>query len=93
MLDDIKRWENHRPADAPRLLVVSTGTVDANRAMGLRSTVVLERSFNVGNDFGVNGTPSAVLVDRQGKIGSPVAVGAPAVLALANGGLALQQAV
>jgi hypothetical protein len=85
MVDDLKTWENRRPKKAPRLLVVSTGTVDANRALGLRSTVVLERRFNTGYSFGINGTPSAVLVDAQGKIASPPAVGAEAVLALASG--------
>jgi hypothetical protein len=48
--------------------------------------VVLEQGFATGSAFGANGTPSAVLVDSEGKIASEVAVGAPAVLALADGG-------
>jgi len=35
---------------------------------------------------GAGGTPSAVLVDVEGKIASEVAVGAPAVLELAKAG-------
>ncbi len=34
-----------RPEDAPRLLVVSAGTEEANREMGLSSTVVLDQQF------------------------------------------------
>ena len=84
MLDDLKAWEANAPAGAPRLLVVSTGTVEANRAMGLTSTVVLDEGFATGRTFGVSGTPSAILVDAEGRIASDPAVGAPAVLALAN---------
>ena len=85
MLDDLKAWEAAPPAGAPRLLVISTGTVEANRAMGLRSPVVLDPDFSAGRAFGATGTPSAVLVDAAGRIASPVTVGAPAVLALARG--------
>jgi peroxiredoxin len=84
MLDELKAWEINTPIGAPKLLVVSTGSVEANQAMHLRSTVVLDQSFSVGRAFGVNGTPSAVLVDAQGMIVSQVAVGASAVLALAG---------
>lgn len=84
MLDDLKAWEADSPAGAPQLLVVSTGTTEANRTMGLRSTVVLDQGFVTGRAFGVSGTPSAVLVDAEGRIATEPAVGAPAVLALAN---------
>jgi hypothetical protein len=52
--------------------------------MGLRSTVVLDQEFATGRAFGTNGTPTAVLIDEQGKIASELAVGAPGVLALAG---------
>jgi len=84
MLDDLKGWEATPPTGAPRLLVISTGTVEANRAMGLQSAVVLDQGFETGRAFGVGGTPSAVLIDSEGTIASDVVVGAPAVLALAG---------
>jgi peroxiredoxin/uncharacterized membrane protein YphA (DoxX/SURF4 family) len=84
MLSDLKAWEARPPKGAPKLLVVSTGTVEANNVMGLRSPLVLDQGFSVGNTFGVTGTPMAVLVDAEGKIASEVAAGAPAVLALAG---------
>jgi len=85
MVDDLKAWEAKPPKNAPALLVVSTGTAEANRELGLKSVTVLDEGFNVGRQFGASGTPSAVLVDVNGKIASDVSVGSPAVLALANG--------
>ena len=83
MLPSLLEWERDRPPGAPGLLVVSTGSVDANKADGLRSTIVLDQDFATGRAFGVNGTPSAVLVDERRTIASLVAVGAPAVMSLA----------
>jgi hypothetical protein len=85
MLPDLKTWEANRSNGAPKLLVVSTDSVDDNRAMRLRSPVVLDQAgMSVGSKFGALGTPMAVLVDAQGKIASELAAGAPAVLALAG---------
>jgi peroxiredoxin len=84
MLPDLKGWESKTPEGAPELLVVSAGSEEANKEMGLSSTVVLDQQFSAGRAFGASGTPSAVLVDVEGKIASGVAVGAPAVLDLAD---------
>jgi len=85
MLPDLKQWESNVPKGAPRLLVVSAGTEEANKEMGLASPVLLDQQFATGRAFGASGTPSAVLVDAEGKVASEVAVGAPAVLQLAGG--------
>ena len=86
MLEDLKAWEAQAPNGAPKLLIVSRDTVEANQAMGLRSPTVLEQDFAIASMFGATGTPMAVLVDAEGKIASEVAAGAQAVLALARGG-------
>lgn len=86
MLDDLKAWEARPPKDAPKLLVVSIGSAESNEAMGLKSTVVLDQGFSTGSNFGASGTPMGILIDVQGKIASELAVGAPAVLALAGAG-------
>jgi peroxiredoxin len=83
MLDDVKALETRVKTKGPRLVLVSTGTVDANRQSGFRSTVLLDQSFAAGRALGITGTPSALLVDGEGKIASSIAVGAPAVLELA----------
>jgi thiol-disulfide isomerase/thioredoxin/uncharacterized membrane protein YphA (DoxX/SURF4 family) len=84
LLPTLKQWEESPPTGAPRLLVVTRGAVEDNRAQGLRATMVIDPSFTVGPAFGVNGTPSAVLVDAEGKIASAAGVGAPGVMALAR---------
>jgi hypothetical protein len=88
MLEDLKAWEAKPPKGAPQLLVISTGTLEANQAPGLRSPVLLDQggSMSVASKFGAGGTPMAVLVDAEGKIASELAAGAPAVLALAEAG-------
>jgi peroxiredoxin len=84
MTDDLKQWESVKPADAPNIVLVSTGTIESNAEQGLTSTVLIDQGFNVGRSFGASGTPSAVLIDEQGRVASDVAVGAPKVLALAG---------
>ena len=86
MLPDLKQWEESAPESAPKLLVVSAGSEEANREMELSSPVLLDQQFTVGRAFGASGTPSAVLVDAEGKVASEVTVGAPAVMELARAG-------
>jgi hypothetical protein len=71
-------------ANAASRILALQFSKEANKAMGLRSPVVLDQNFGVGSAFGASGTPSAVLVDEEGRIASEVAVGAPAVLSLAG---------
>ena len=84
MLPDLKEWEANLPEGAPKLLVVSAETEEANEAMELSSPVVLDQRFSIGRAFGAGVTPSVVLIDEEGKISSEVAVGAPAVLGLSQ---------
>ncbi|MGI9254757.1 MAG: redoxin domain-containing protein, partial [Thermomicrobiales bacterium] len=84
MLDELKAWESNPQPGAPKLLVVSTGSAEDNRAMGMKSPVVLDGNFSVGNAFGSNGTPSAILIDANGRVASALAVGGPNVMELAR---------
>ena len=84
MLGELRAFEHNPPDEAPRLVMISTGGADVNRAQGLRAPILLDDTFATGSAFGVTGTPSAVLVDRGGKIASAPAIGAPAVMALAG---------
>jgi hypothetical protein len=92
MVDDLKAWEASPPPGAPKLMLISSGSADENREMGLRSPVLLDRDFSVGNAFGANGTPSAIMVDAQGNIASKLAVGKPGVMELARSTLDAQPA-
>ena len=82
MLPDLREWEEEAGDAIERLVVVSGGAEEANRAMELRSRVVLDDGFTTGNDYGVTGTPSAIVIDEQGKVASPIVTGADAVLDL-----------
>jgi methylamine dehydrogenase accessory protein MauD len=84
LLPVLKTWQADPPPLAPKLVVVSTGPPEANRAMGLGAPVLLDQQFAIGSAYGANGTPSAVLLDADGKIASALAVGAPSILALAG---------
>jgi peroxiredoxin/uncharacterized membrane protein YphA (DoxX/SURF4 family) len=84
MLADVKGWERNPPKDAPQLLVISSGSFDANREQGFRSRVLLDPNFAAGHVFSAGGTPSAVMLDEEGKIASEVRVGASDVLELAG---------
>jgi peroxiredoxin len=84
MVEDVKALEARTKTKGPKVVLVSTGTVEANRAHGFRSPVLLDQSFAAGRALGVSGTPSAVLVDTEGKVASGIAVGKPAVLDLAS---------
>lgn len=83
MLDDLKRWERDARSRAPTLIVVSAGSADSNRAQGLRAPVLLDEHFSAGPLFGVDGTPSAVVIDEHGVIASGVGIGADQIFALA----------
>ena len=84
MLAPLREWERKASLEAPQLVVISSGTVEENRAMGLRSPVLLDQEFATGYAFDAGGTPSAVLIDAAGNIASELAIGASAILALAK---------
>jgi peroxiredoxin/uncharacterized membrane protein YphA (DoxX/SURF4 family) len=84
MLGDLRSWEAALPPGAPQLLVVSTGTVEANRDQRLRSPIVLDDKFALGTRFGSPGTPSAVLLDRDVRFSSALFTGAGAIFALTS---------
>jgi thiol-disulfide isomerase/thioredoxin len=91
MLDDLRGWEEQPPAGAPRLVLISTGSVEDNKAMGLEAPILLDQNFSAGTAFGTSGTPSGIIVDRRGKIASALAVGAPGVMDLATGSAAVSE--
>jgi thiol-disulfide isomerase/thioredoxin/uncharacterized membrane protein YphA (DoxX/SURF4 family) len=86
MLNEIREFETSPPPAAPRLVVVSTGSAADNDAMGLQAPIALDPAFAAGTAFGTTGTPSAILLDRTGRVASTLAVGAPQVIALATSG-------
>lgn len=82
MIGDLRDWEKAKGADGPDLVVFSDGDIAANRELGLTSPVILDEGHRVSEKFGMYGTPSAVLVNKDGKIVSETAVGADDIWAL-----------
>jgi thiol-disulfide isomerase/thioredoxin len=84
MLPDLQAWEASTPPGAPALLIVSRGSVGENIEQGIRSKIVLDQGFSTAGTYGASGTPMGILIDAHGNIASELAVGAPAVMALAT---------
>ena len=82
MHDDLLAWEATANGVTPRLVVVSSGDEARTEQEGFSSLVLLDRDFAAGTAFNAHGTPMAVLVDAEGRIGSRVVAGADAVLDL-----------
>jgi peroxiredoxin len=82
LLPDLKTWESEQPKGAPKLVLISTGTSEANREHGLESTILLDQGFRTGEQFGASGTPSAIVLDEKGNVASGLAVGGPDVMKL-----------
>jgi hypothetical protein len=68
----------------PRLVLVSTGTVEANRASRLSLAGAPRSELCCGPRPRRHRHPSAVLADDERKIASGIAVGGPSVLELAE---------
>lgn len=82
-LHDLRAREESPPAaDAPALVVVSTGEPLAVKAEGFESEVLLDPEWTVSSALGAGGTPMAVLASADGRIASGVRGGGPAVLEL-----------
>ena len=65
-------------------MIISSGDAARTGEDGFHSSVVLDPEFSIAGVFGAAGTPSAILLDADGRVASSTAVGAPAVLALAG---------
>lgn len=82
MIDELREWNETKGADEPQLLLLSHGDAEKNREMNIHAPVVLDDKHEVAQKLGMTGTPSAILVDEEGKIASEIAVGADNIWAL-----------
>ena len=84
MLPEIKKWESRRTREDPQMVLVATGDPEPTRKYGLRSQILLDESSGVSRIFNSNGTPTGVLLDKEGRLVSDTAVGAVALFELAD---------
>ncbi|MCY7375722.1 MAG: redoxin domain-containing protein [Pyrinomonadaceae bacterium] len=82
MLKDLQDWDKTKGADEPRLLLLSEGKPEPHRELNLQSPIILDNERKISNQLGINGTPSAVLINENGKIVSETAVGAEKIWTL-----------
>lgn len=84
--EDIKRWEEKPPKGAPRLVIIASGNEEHIRSESgnFKSLMLLDPGLELAPIFGSSATPSAILIDDEGRIASAMAEGAPNVLALAG---------
>ena len=82
MMIDLRDWDMRKGTDEPNLLVFSEGDIEEHKDLRLESPVVLDKGYKTAIRFGMFGTPSAVLVNADGKIMSETAVGAPDIWSL-----------
>jgi thiol-disulfide isomerase/thioredoxin/uncharacterized membrane protein YphA (DoxX/SURF4 family) len=82
MIEELKEWDKQKGMDEPNLLVFSEGDVEKHKEIGLKSPIVLDEGYKTAEQFGMFGTPSAVLVNENGKIVSETATGAANIWAL-----------
>ncbi len=82
MLDDLRDWDKTKGTNEPHLLLLSEGEPEKHKAFDLNSSIVLDTGRTVSNELGMQGTPSAVLINENGKIVSETAVGAEQIWTL-----------
>ena len=72
----------HRRAGSRRGEAGTPRAPEKLRELGLNSPVVSDKDFDLSGKLGMYGTPSAVLVDENGRFASEVAIGAANIWAL-----------
>jgi thiol-disulfide isomerase/thioredoxin len=80
MVEDLRMWENaeHRSL---KLIMIASGSAEQNRALGLRSLVLLDSHFATAAAFGAGGTPSGIVISQEGTVVSALLVGAESIMA------------
>ncbi|HEY8560070.1 MAG TPA: redoxin domain-containing protein [Pyrinomonadaceae bacterium] len=82
MAEELREWDRQKGLDEPNLIVFSEGDAEKHKEIGLKSPIVLDEGYKTAEKFGMFGTPSAVLVNEDGKIVSETATGAANIWAL-----------
>jgi thiol-disulfide isomerase/thioredoxin len=82
MMEDLREWDNQKGQDEPNLLVFSDGETEAHKSLNLKSPILIDKEYKTAQNFGMHGTPSAVLVNEDGRIVSETAIGAEQIWAL-----------
>ena len=84
MREDLRGWEAQPAPGLPKLVFVAAGEVADIRAVNqqFRSLTLMDPALDVAPRFGTKFTPSAILLDGEGRVASSLAIGERNVRAL-----------
>ncbi len=82
MIEELRNWDKVKGKDEPNLVVFSDGNIEEHERLELNSPIVIDEGYKVSDKLGMFGTPSAVLINENGKIVSETAIGAGQIWAL-----------
>ncbi|MFV0388845.1 MAG: MauE/DoxX family redox-associated membrane protein [Pyrinomonadaceae bacterium] len=82
LLSKLRNWDEQRIDGQPNLLVLSSGDEEPNRDMGFVSPVIVDNDHELAKSLKLTGTPSGILIGRNGKVISEIGVGASNIWAL-----------
>ena len=79
LLPRVAQWQQSY-ASHLEIVVVSSGAQQAHQSINIPLlNLLLQKHREVGELYGIGGTPSAILIDRNGLIASKIAAGAEAI--------------
>jgi peroxiredoxin/uncharacterized membrane protein YphA (DoxX/SURF4 family) len=83
MLEEIKAWDAAKNGVDPGLILFADGeSFEQYKEFGLSSPVVWDPDHRIGNSIGQFGTPSAIMIDENGRFITETAVGSEDIWAL-----------
>lgn len=82
MANEIKQWESEGLDDGRRIFILADGEADEFRSYGFQSPVIIDVRHIKAINFGLFGTPSAVLVNSEGIVTTEAGIGSPNIRAL-----------
>ena len=82
MTDELRKWDTSKGDDEPKLIVFSDGDKEVLKSLGLKSPIIYDEGHKAALGFGMYGTPSAILVNEDGKFVTETAIGAPDIWSL-----------
>lgn len=80
--EELLRWETAAVPGTPKLVLLTAAEGRAVRREGFRSPVLIDRERKAAEALGATGTPLALLVDAEGRVGWPLAMGRSHILRL-----------
>lgn len=75
LASDLHAWESTPPVGLPPLTLIARGTAEQNRSEQFGVRTLLDDDLSASNAFGAVATPSAIVIDGNGTVVSPMARG------------------